>query len=62
MKQKIYCPHCGRCLGECVANDESGEVSVLKKLPVGSSKKHLIHDMKCVKCKEQVFILMEFKD
>ena len=62
MKQKIFCPHCGRCLGECVANDDSGGVSVLKIAPNTLSKKHLIHDMKCVKCKEQVFITLEFKD
>ena len=62
MKQKVFCPYCGRCLGECVANDESGKVSVLKNAPKDTSKKHLIHDMKCVKCKEQVYILLEFKN
>lgn len=62
MKQKIFCPHCGRCLGECDISDSSGSCRLLKKQPLEISKKSFIHDMKCVKCKEQVYILMEFKD
>ena len=62
MKQKVFCPYCGRCLGECVVSDDSGGINVLKNSPAKTSKKHLIHDMKCVKCKEQVLILLEFKN
>ncbi len=62
MKQKIFCPYCGRCLGECSANDESGSVEILKSQPKHIKTKQLIHDMKCVKCKEQVFIVLELKD
>ena len=25
MKQKLFCPHCGRCLGECSSSDETGD-------------------------------------
>lgn len=62
MKQKLFCPHCGRCLGEGIASDFSGEVSILKTKPFVLKQKHFIHDMKCLKCKQQVFIVMQFDD
>ena len=62
MKQKIFCPHCNRCLGECVVSDSSGDLKVLKHNPEIKAEKHLLHDMKCTRCKEQVYILMQFND
>ena len=62
MKQKLFCPHCGRCLGECDISDSSGKCKIYPSHPQVKNKKHFIHDMKCVKCKEKVYILMEFED
>jgi len=62
MTNKLYCPHCGRCLGECVSSDETGVNRVLVKPPAHSKKKRFIHDMKCVKCKQEIYIVMEFQD
>lgn len=62
MEQKIFCPHCGRCLGECFGSDSTSSLKTLIRSPRVTEKKHFIHNMKCVKCKQEVFILMEFKD
>ena len=62
MDLKLYCPHCGRCLGECNASDNSANCKVMIVRPSRISNKHFIHNMKCVKCKNEVFILMEFKN
>ncbi len=62
MNLKLYCPHCGRCLGECVSNDEKSNCRILINPPTRATGKHFIHDMKCVKCKNEVYILMEFKE
>lgn len=62
MKQKLFCPHCGRCLGECLISDDTGECRILINKPTRNKKKSFIHDMKCIKCKQEVFIVMEFKD
>ena len=61
MQVKLFCPNCGRCLGECNASEEA-TCKVLIAKPKKKKKKHFIHNMKCVKCKNEVFILMEFKD
>lgn len=62
MQMKLFCPHCGRCLGECNSSDGQSVCKVLVSPPNRLGKKYFIHDMKCMKCKNEVFILMEFKD
>ena len=62
MKLKLFCPHCGRCLGECNSSDDTSDCRVLVNAPRNSKKKRFIHNMKCQKCKNEVFIVMEFKD
>ncbi len=62
MNNKLYCPHCGRCLGECVSSDDTAVNRVLVKPPAQTKKKRFIHDMKCVKCKQEIYIVMEFVD
>lgn len=57
---KLFCPYCGRCIGECSSNDESGYCKVLTKSPLKIKKKQMLHSMKCVRCKEPVYISMEF--
>ena len=61
MKHKLFCPHCGRCLGECSSSDETGDCRVLINQP-HRTKRCFIHNMKCLKCKNEVFIVMEFKE
>ena len=62
MKLKLFCPHCGRCLGECIASDDTSDCRVLVKPPIKSKRKRFIHNMKCLKCKNEIFIVMELKD
>lgn len=62
MNLKLYCPYCGRCLGECISSDEGSNCRTLIKQPSRMSNKHFIHNMKCMKCKQEIFILMEFKE
>ncbi len=59
---KLICPYCGRCLGECNSSDKTATCKVLIKAPQHLKKKHFIHDMNCVKCKEKIYIVMEFVD
>ena len=61
MKLKLFCPHCGRCLGECMSTDDECDCRVLIKEPRQTKKKRFIHNMKCLKCKNEIFIVMEFK-
>ncbi len=62
MQMKVFCPHCGRCLGECNSSNNEASCKVLVSKPSRAGKKYFIHDMKCMKCKNEIFILMEFKD
>lgn len=62
MKTKMFCPHCGRCLGESITSDETGVVKALVIVPTKLKRKQFIYDVKCVRCKEKVFISMEFVD
>ena len=62
MKIKLFCPHCGRCLGECMASDETSDCRVLINQPRKTKKKRFIHSMKCKKCKQEIYIVMEFKN
>ena len=62
MNIKLFCPHCGRCLGECITSNEQATCRILIKPPEHIKKKHFIHDMKCLKCKNEIYILMEFID
>lgn len=62
MKLKLFCPYCGRCLGECLFSDETGDCQVLTKRPLKIKKESFVHDMKCVRCKNEIFILMELKN
>jgi len=61
MTAKLYCPYCGRCVGECTSSDHSvTNHKVLTKKPNRPKKKQFIHNMHCYKCKEQLYISMEF--
>ena len=62
MQLKLYCPFCGRCLGECNSNEDDTNCKVLISKPKRVNKKHFIHNMKCVRCKNEVYILMAFND
>jgi len=57
---KLFCPNCGRCLGECSSSDDESIEKVLTQKPKVIKKKQMIHQMKCVKCKSKLYISMEF--
>ena len=50
MQMKVFCPHCGRCLGECNSSNNEASCKVLVSKPSRAGKKYFIHDMKCMKC------------
>lgn len=58
----MYCPFCGRYLGESLSTDDSTIEKVLTKIPKKIRKKQAVYDVKCSKCKENVFISVEFID
>lgn len=58
----MFCPHCGRCLGECTSSDDTCVEKVLIEKPKQLKKKQMLHKMKCIKCKEHVYISLEFID
>ncbi len=62
MSGKLFCPNCGRCLGEFISSDDTGISKTLIKRPTKLKRKQVIYDVKCVRCKERVYISMEFVD
>lgn len=61
MTNKIYCPYCKRCLGECTSSDhEYTKNTVLKDKPEKPKDKQVIHNMKCYRCKKPIYVSMEF--
>lgn len=62
MTIKVFCPHCGRCLGDGISSDEKGEVKALVNKPTKLKRKQFIHDAKCIRCKNRVYISMEFPE
>ena len=61
MTNKIYCPYCQRCIGECTSSDEQHTINkVLVDKPQRVKKKQVIYDMKCHRCKKQLYVSMEF--
>jgi len=62
MTIKLFCPHCGRCVGECSSTDETTICKILTRMPKAIKKKQCLHSMKCTKCKEALYISMEFVD
>lgn len=59
---KMYCPTCGRYLGESKSTDETSIEKVLTTAPKSIRKKQAIYEVKCNKCKKNVFISVEFID
>ena len=62
MDIKLYCPHCGRCLGQCLSSSSASRCKVLVSPPNKIKSKYFIHNMKCFKCKNEIYILMGFDD
>ena len=54
---KVYCPACGRCVGELKLKDKMTH-KVLVVEPT-SSKVQSVYNLKCIKCKKQVYVSTE---
>ena len=50
----MYCPTCGRYLGESKSTDETSIEKVLTTAPKSIKKKQAIYEVKCNKCKKNV--------
>ncbi len=62
MTTKLYCPHCGRCIGICSSSDETGVCKVLIDKPTTTKKKQMVQGVKCIKCKAIDYVLTEFAE
>lgn len=62
MTTKIYCPCCGRFIGECKSTDEEGICKATLVEPRKTKKKSCYVTNICKKCKSDIYILMEFSD
>lgn len=62
MKIKLHCPFCERCIGYSISSDNTGLTKILVKEPKRLRKTQMIHQVKCSKCKSDLFVSMEFTD
>ena len=63
MEQKMKCPYCGRCIGFVQATDDENSVfSITKSEPKIVGKKQRTFHCTCQRCKEEIYILMGFKN
>ena len=63
MEQKIKCQHCGRCIGFVQSTDkENGIFEVSVEEPKQHTKKEHIFHCTCQRCKNEIYILMGFKN
>ena len=56
---KIYCPHCGRCIAMRRIKDKRAVSRALCKLPTTEKQNEMIETLKCIKCKEIVYVTYE---
>lgn len=64
MEQRMKCPHCGRCIGFVQSTDDEKNTifSITKNKPKIVGKKERIFHCTCQRCKEEVYVLMGFKN
>ncbi len=63
MEQKMKCPHCGRCIGFVQSTDDENSVfSIIKNKPKIIGKKERTFHSTCPRCKEEIYVLMGFKN
>ena len=62
MKNIHFCPYCGRCIGESVSSDDTSQTKVLAREPARLKKKQFIIKTTCKKCKNLIFVSLEFID
>lgn len=58
-QSKLFCPHCGRCLGSSICEENAGVCKVLTDKPKKYKKTQMIHLVKCSKCKNELYVSME---
>lgn len=61
MSTKVYCPCCGRFIGDYNSADESIVKATMVK-PKNNKRKSCYLTNICKKCKSEIYILMEFKE
>ena len=64
MEQRMKCPHCGRCIGFVQSTDDEKNTifSITKNKPKIVGKKERTFHCTCQWCKEEIYILMGFKN
>jgi len=59
---KIYCPCCGRYIGDCNSTDDHSVCKATLVKPKKRKKQSCYITNICKKCKSDIYILMEFSD
>lgn len=60
MKNILFCPNCGRCLGESSSLDENWICKILTKPPYPKKHQFILKNT-CKKCKTVIYMALEFK-
>ena len=56
---KIYCPHCGRCIAMRRMKNKRAISRTLCKQPTNEANDDMLETLKCIKCKEIVYVTYE---
>ena len=56
---KIYCPYCGRCIAMRHIKNKRAISRTLCKQPATEKEDEMIETLKCIKCKEIVYVTYE---
>ncbi len=58
-QKKLYCPLCGRCIGEDESEETTDVKVLLKRLRNTKTKIYTIHSQNCVRCGKRLYITTE---
>ena len=58
---KVYCPYCGRCIAMRSVNNKRAITKVLYGKPTIEKRNEMIEGLKCVKCKNIVYVSFEIE-
>ncbi len=63
METKIKCPDCGRCIGFINSTDKLNSIlKVVLKIPINIEKNEHIFHTTCPRCKNEVYLIIGFKN
>ena len=57
MAAKLKCPHCGKCIGEAVT-EEDAEVTLQTNKPIKTRKQKVVIEKICQRCKNRYYMVV----